>query len=106
MKVALKNITSTECVFAQVALIRALSSVSKKMAFEMFQVQVCFVAMGALVFSLGVLGSLGGRLACSRSWSARMRGQNTAPSLLSDDVDRLRLLVRKDRRVRVQRRMR
>jgi thiamine monophosphate synthase len=78
---------------------------SQKMALQVLQVQVCLVAVRALVLAVGVLGGLGRRLARSRSRSARMCGQDTATALLTDDVHGLRLLVCKHRRVRVQRRM-
>jgi hypothetical protein len=71
----------------------------------MLQVQICLVAVRALVLAICVLGGCGGRLASSRGRSSRVGGQDTTATLLSDDVHRLRLLVGKDRRVWVQRRV-
>lgn len=71
------------------------------MAFEMFQVQICLVAVRTFVLALCILSGIGGRFSCSGRRSAGMRGQDTASSLLSDNVQWLRLLVRKDRRMRV-----
>jgi hypothetical protein len=71
----------------------------------MLQVQICLVAVRALVLAICVLGGCGGRLASSRSRSSRVGGQDTTATLLSDDVHRLRLLVGEDRRVWVQRRV-
>jgi hypothetical protein len=71
------------------------------MALQMLQVQICFVTMRALVFSLCVLGGICGGLACRGSGPTRMRRQYTAPSLLSNNMQRLRLLVCENRRMRV-----
>jgi hypothetical protein len=71
------------------------------MALEMLQVQIRLVAVRAFILALGVLGSICGRFASCGSRAAGMRGQNTAPSLLSNDVQRFRLLVCKNWRMRV-----
>ena len=71
------------------------------MTLKMFQVQICLVAVRTLVFALGVLGRVGGSLSGGGRGSTRMRGQDAAPSLLSNDVKWLRLLVRENRRMRV-----
>jgi hypothetical protein len=119
LEMALQDITSTKGILAKMALVGTLARVcqgldyareaggdlltSQKMALQVLQVQVCLVAVRALILAIGVLGGLGRRLASGRSRSARMCGQDTATALLADDVHGLRLLVRKHRRVRVQR---
>lgn len=119
LEMALQDITSAEGVLAQVALVGALAGVcitsefarragdsvltSQKMALQMLEVQIRFVTMRALVFAIGILCCLGGRLSSGRGWPPRVSGQDAATALLADDVDRLRLLVREDRRVRVER---
>lgn len=121
LEMALQDITSTEGILAKMALVGALARVcrwlayareagrdlltSQKMALQVLQVQVCLVAVRALVLAIGVLGGLSRRLSSSRSRSARMCGQDTATALLADDVHGLRLLVGKHRRVRIQRRV-
>lgn len=74
---------------------------AEQMALQMFQVQIRLVAMRALIFTFRVLGRVGGRLSCCRRGPTRVCRQNTAPSLLPNNVQRLRLLVRKHRRVRI-----
>lgn len=71
------------------------------MALKMLQMQVGLVAVRTFVLALGVLGRVGGRLSSRGRWSAGMRGQDTASSLLSNNVQWLGLLVCKDRRMRV-----
>jgi hypothetical protein len=78
---------------------------SQKVALQVLQMQVRFVAVRALILAICVLCRGGGRLSSSRSWSARVRGQDAATALLTDNVHRLRFLVRKHRGVRVQRRV-
>jgi hypothetical protein len=73
------------------------------MALQVLQVQVRFVTMRALILAIRVLCRGGGRLSSGRSWSARVCRQDSATALLSDNVHGLRLLVREDRRMRVQR---
>jgi hypothetical protein len=63
--------------------------------------KIRLVAVRAFVLALCVLGSIRGRLSRRGSRSTRVRGKNTAPSLLSNHVQWLWLLVRKDRRVGV-----
>lgn len=119
LEVALQDVATAEGVLAQVALVGSLTGVcvalacarrakdtiltSQKMALQMLQVQVRFVAMWAFVLAIRVLCRGGGRLACGRSWPARVCRQDSATTLLTDNVYGLRLLIRKDRRVRVQR---
>ena len=67
----------------------------------MFQVKVGLVAVRTLVFAFCVLGRSGGRLACCGRRPARVCRQNSAASLLADNVHWLGLLVGKHRRVRV-----
>jgi hypothetical protein len=71
------------------------------MALEMLQVQVRLVAVRTLVLALGVLGSSGGGLACSGRRPTGMRRQDSAATLLADDVDWLRFLVGEHGRVGV-----
>jgi hypothetical protein len=78
---------------------------SQKMALEMLQVQIRLVAVRTLVFALGVLGRRGRRLACSGRGPSGMGRQDSAPTLLADDVDWLRLLVGEHGRVRVHARV-
>lgn len=73
------------------------------MALQMFQVKIGLVAMRALVLSLCVLGSGGRRLAGGGRGPSGMRRQNSATTLLANNVQRLRFLVGKHRRVGVQR---
>jgi hypothetical protein len=97
----LEDITSAEGVLAKMALVRSLTGVSQQMALEMLQVQVRLVAVRALVLALGVLSSSGGSLACSGRRPTGMRGQNSATTLLTDNVNRFWLLVGKHGRVGV-----
>ena len=69
---------------------------SQKMALQVLQVQVCLVAVRALVLAVGVFGGGIGRLAYSWLRSSWMRGQHTASPLLADNVHWLWLLVRED----------
>jgi hypothetical protein len=80
---------------------RGTELTAEQMALQMFQVQIRFVTMRALIFTFRVLGRVGGRLSCCRRGPAGVCRKNTAPSLLSDNVQRLRLLVREHRRVRI-----
>jgi hypothetical protein len=81
---ALQNVTPTESIFAEMALVWALTRVcetsvagalvgnileltAKEVALKMFQVQVGFIAMRAFVLALGVLGGRG------RGFSSRRR---------------------------------
>ena len=90
LEMALQDITSTKGILAKMALVGALARVcrwlayareagrdlltSQKMALQVLQVQVCLVAVRALVLAIGVLGGLSRRLSSSRSRSARMCG--------------------------------
>ena len=78
---------------------------SQQVALQMLQMQVCLVAVRALVFALGVFGRVRDGFANGGAGTARMGGQHTATTLLADDVHRLGVLVREDGRVRVKCRM-
>jgi hypothetical protein len=52
----------------------------------MLQMQIRLVTVRTLVLALRVLGSIGGRLSRRGSWPTGVRGKNTAPPLLSDNV--------------------
>lgn len=119
LEMTLQDITSAEGVLAQMALVRSLTRVcdtlgfarqarvvvltSQKVALQVLEMQICLVAMGALVLAISILCGLSGRLASSRGGTTRVCRQDTATTLLADDVHWLRLLVGKNRRVRVQR---
>ena len=75
------------------------------MALKVLQVQIRLVTMRALILAIGILCRLGRRLSSGRSWPTGVGRQDSATALLTDNVHRLRLLVCKDRRVRVQRGM-
>jgi hypothetical protein len=101
LEVTLEDITSAKSVLAKMALVWSLTSVSQQMTLEMLEVQVRLVAVRALVLALGVLGSSGGSLACGGRGPSGMRGQDSATTLLTDDVNRFGLLVGKHGRVGV-----
>jgi hypothetical protein len=56
------------------------------MALEMLEMKIRLVAVGALVLALRIFSSIGGRLSRGRRWPTGVRRQNTAASLLSDDM--------------------
>ena len=121
LEVTLQDVASAEGILAEMALVGSLARVcgtlglaidwvlrkltSQKMALEVLQVQVRFVTMRTLILALGVLCCGSRRFACGGRGPTGMGRQNSAPTLLADDVDWLGLLVGEHRRVRVHRRV-
>lgn len=65
LKVALQDITSRKRVAAKNAHVRTVTSMSKKMALQVFGMEICLGTVRAGKFSVGVLGRDHGVLACS-----------------------------------------
>jgi hypothetical protein len=68
----------------------------------MLEVQICLVAVRALILAISILVGIGWRFSSSWSGPPRMSGQNATATLLADNVYWLRFLVRKHRRVRIE----
>ena len=105
----LQDVASAKSVLAEMALVGPLAGVcvmleaergyveakltAQQMTLEMLQVQVRLVAVRTLVFALGILGGSCGSLACSGCGPTGVRGQDSATTLLTDDVNGFGLLV-------------
>ena len=75
------------------------------MTLQVLKVQIGLDTVRALVFALGVLGRVGDGFADRGAGAARMRGQDAATALLSNDMHRLGVLVGEHWRVRIESRM-
>lgn len=102
LEVALQDVTSRKCVFAQMALIGPLARVSKKMPLQMFQVQISFVTVRTFVLAIGVLIGVGWCFSRGWSWPPRMGRQHASATLLAYDMYRFWFLIREHGRVRIE----
>ena len=75
---------------------------SEEMAFQMLQMQICFIAVRAFVLAVGILVRVGGWFPCSWSWPSRVSRQHATATLLAHDMYGLWFLVGEHGSMRIE----